>query len=248
MVKTFEERQEELAKERDESHKKRGGESDEFDMVAEADIDADTIEEFADRLRRIALPAPDDLGPGERPRQRRRLELRIDLVQRLADELGISLADLQEQLQQEQQANLDLQDSTQLLQLIASFLQTQNQLLGVVANTSVTQLENLISIANDVRPATLVTVSGREIIDDADVPQPVIPDSDKTDIPTKTVFIRADPDNDNPIVIGDDEVDPNDGFILQPGEAQEVRIDFRDDQLFMAADEAGEAVRLLGLF
>lgn len=248
MAKTFEERLEELNEERNESEKRRGGDDDEFDIVAEAGIDIEDIDELADRLGRIALPTPGELGPDELGRERRQRELRIDILQELADQLGVDLSDLQETLIDEAQTNLDLDDASQLLQLIASFLQTQNQLLGVIANTNVSQLENIIAISNDVKPATLISVSGREVIDDPDTSQPVVPESDTTDIPTNTLFIRADENNSTPIAIGDDDVDPDDGFILKPGEAQEVSIDLRDEQLFMASETDGDAVRLLGLF
>lgn len=121
-------------------------------------------------------------------------------------------------------------------------------LLQVIAQTLIEQLNVQIDIANAVEPPTTITVTGTEAIDEADVPQLVVPQSDNGNIPTRTIFIRNDPDNSEKIYFGDDEVVPQDGFVLGVGEYIIFPLDLRESQLWMACEDADEVVQLLGVF
>jgi hypothetical protein len=248
MVKTFEESQEEKTEERDESIAERGGDEDEYEMVSDIDFDGESIEEFADSLDGITLPTPDELAPGDTAASRREVELRISVLEELSDQLGITLEELQDRLGATPQPDPGTNDVAGLLQILISLIQSQNSVLGVIANTQVSQLQNLVTVAQNISPNTLVTVTGREVISQSGEPQLIIPQSDQTDIPTRELYVRADSQNTSNIAIGDDAVDPDDGFFLKPGEYERIGVDFREQQLYMASEEAGDAVRLLGLF
>lgn len=120
-------------------------------------------------------------------------------------------------------------------------------LLEVMARVNIAQLATLFDIADAVEPFTTVTVSGTNAIDNADVEQPVVPQSDTSDIPTRTLFIRASPDNNRLIYFGDDEVQPNSGFALAAGEFIVLETDLRGEELWMASEQAGGTVQLLGM-
>jgi len=143
-------------------------------------------------------------------------------------------------------------DTTDLSQVGA--LRFISEVMQVIATIELVQLETLVQsvsvqsdIASDVAPAVGITVSGVNEINKKDNPEAVIPNSQNTDIPTDTLHIRASSDNTDPIYFGDEVVDPGRGFILNPGESWEVSMDFRDDQLYMASETAGQKVQLLGV-
>lgn len=120
-------------------------------------------------------------------------------------------------------------------------------LLQVIARVNIAQLSAMFDIASAVEPFSTITVSGVNAIQDADVPEPVVPQSDQTKIPTRTLFMRASTDNDAPIYIGDDEVEPQSGLVLYPGEFYAMESDLRADEFWMASSEEGEVIQLLGL-
>lgn len=120
-------------------------------------------------------------------------------------------------------------------------------LLEVLARINVAQLAAMFDIADAVEPFQSITVSGVNAINDAGVPEPVVPESDQQAIPTRSLFMRADENNDNKIYIGDDEVAPNTGLVLAPGEFYVMESDLRAEELYMASDESGQTIQLLGL-
>lgn len=121
-------------------------------------------------------------------------------------------------------------------------------LLQVIAQTLIEQLNVQIDVANAVEPPTAITVSGTNAIDQAEEAELVVPQSDSSNIPTRTLFIRNDINNSSSIFFGDDEVQPQDGFVLVVGEWISIPFDLRQNQLWMASEEADQVVQLLGVF
>lgn len=120
-------------------------------------------------------------------------------------------------------------------------------LMEVLVRVNVAQLAAQFDIADAVEPFTTITVSGTNAIEDADTAEVAVPESDDQQIPTRVLFVRASPDNDNKIYFGDDGVQPNSGFVLRPGEFIVYETDLRGEELYMASEEAGEVVQLLGM-
>lgn len=120
-------------------------------------------------------------------------------------------------------------------------------LLEVIARVNIAQLAALFDIADAVEPFQNITVSGINAIDDADTAEPVVPESDEEQIPTRTLMVRADRENKAKIYFGDDEVSPDSGFALEAGEYIWIETDLRAEELYMASVNEGETVQLLGL-
>lgn len=123
----------------------------------------------------------------------------------------------------------------------------QRGLLEIQARVMISSLAALFDIADAVEPVSTVTVSGSNAISVAYNAEPVIPESDQQMVPTRTIFVRADRNNDEPIAFGDDGVSPESGFILESGESITIDLDLRETQLWMASDESGQEVHLLGM-
>jgi hypothetical protein len=90
-------------------------------------------------------------------------------------------------------------------------------------------------------------VSGTNAVSVPNNAEPVIPESDQQMVPTRTIFIRANRNNDEPIAFGDDGVAPQSGFVLESGESITIDLDLREAQLWMASEERGQQVHLLGM-
>lgn len=203
------------------------------------------LEERAERFETILEAVPEELEEAVRDELGRRE--RTVTVNRASS----SISDITSQFQVDVLEDLDLSalDNNDLLQLIAQILQFQFELQGVVASIQVDQLQALFDILTSVEPFTVITVSGVNEIesDEVDEAIPVVPESDTVSIPTRMLFIHASPDNDDEIAIGDDDVEPDDGFILEPGESQFLGINISDQVLWMAGESEGDGVQLLGL-
>lgn len=120
-------------------------------------------------------------------------------------------------------------------------------LLEVQARAMITMVAALFDVADAVEPMSTITVSGTNAIRVAYNAEPVIPESDQQMVPTRTIFIRSDRDNGEPIAFGDDAVSPQSGFVLESGESITIELDLRNTQLWMASEEAGQQVHLLGM-
>lgn len=133
-------------------------------------------------------------------------------------------------------------DSTR--ELLAKMLQTQR--VGVQAQANI--LSTLIDLLEVERPFRSVAVSGINTIDQSEEGQsiPVVPQSDNTNIPTRILIIRASQSNSDPIAFGDDEVKPDDGFLLSPGTSISLEMSLANLTLWMGGT-AGDEVELLGL-
>lgn len=121
---------------------------------------------------------------------------------------------------------------------------SQRELLALIAQAQLFALQRLNTITQFVSPPSTVTVSGTNVIDDADEPQQVIEQS----VPTRLLHIRADPENTEDIYFGDSDVEPQSGFVLRPGEARLMQIDYRNESLYMASESEDQVVQLLGVF
>lgn len=208
-------------------------------------FDGERMDEFLAGLENVAVPTPNELAPdGIQNRQERRVGESSDLLQQLLEQTNLNLDEISENIN-----NIDLDGMGQngLLQVIAQMQINNFQLFQAMLNTQVSTLSSTIDIADAVEPPRAITVSGVNSISNAGQAEPLVPQSNNTEILTRQLFIRADENNSSEIYIGDDEVSPDEGFMLKPGESWELPIDLRDDAYWMAGDEAGDSVQLLGV-
>lgn len=120
---------------------------------------------------------------------------------------------------------------------------SQKQLLALLIQVQLSQTQRLNQILQYVSPPTTITVSGIEVLDDADEAHQIIPQS----VPTRRIYIRADPQNTAHIWIGDDQVEPQSGFQLRKGEWMSPEIDYRNVPLYATSEEDDQLVQLLGV-
>lgn len=249
MVKTFNQREKELQRERRDEDEGNPPDNEEYTQRTPLQRDGETLEELADRFDNISVPIPEWLQPERGPREDlERIERNRQILVSLEEQFGVDLGNILSEI--ENISDVDLADlsQTELLTLVVRLLSLMSRMRVADLSIQTTQTEALLDIATSVEPSRAITVTGVNVIEDADTPEPLIPQSDKTDIPTRVLRIRADPLNDKPIAIGDDEIDPDEGWYLKPGESDQISIDFRRTQLYMASEEDGQSVRLLGLF
>lgn len=269
MPKTFEEAQEEEREKIEEIDIGKGekiGEGGESPLT----FDGQRLEQAAEEFDDWVIATPDQIKARlvqERERiQQAGRSLEFDISQRagfgldnLLDDLQNNSTDLQNlqdileftDLPSEVAVNdLGVEDLLQLLlrvqvNFISPNIASTAQLLKIISTSNAQQLAAIENILTEVRPANQFVVTGRNVINNTDNPEPVIPDADNTEIPTRTIYIRADPKNQDPVVFGDDDVDPDTGFFLNAGESQMIEQNFADQVLWMAGT-SGDAVRLLG--
>lgn len=157
--------------------------------------------------------------------------------------------------------NIDFTDTVGLLQAQLQMMNIMSDLMVRMAS----QQQSILTVNQDVqqvsranfevnrrilqnaKPFQLVTVSGINEVENANNPEPVVPNSDETQIPTRELMIKSSRSNSEKIWFGDDETTPNSGFSLSPGEGTSVEIDLREQQLYMASTEAAQVVELLGV-
>ena len=140
-----------------------------------------------------------------------------------------------------------LEYQAQALKGILSSMEVRNRIALHKSQVNVNQLQALFDILSSVEPVNNITVSGRNAIDNAGQPQPVVPESDNTDIPTRHLLVQSSEGNNEKISFGDDEVDPQNGFVLSPGNNIMVPMDLRETELYMASEEEGAEIGLLGM-
>lgn len=144
-------------------------------------------------------------------------------------------------------ANLSELDNRGLLVVIAQSVRSLAAVAGQQALVNIDQLEAQYDLLTALEPHRGITVSGVNSIQQSGVVQPVVPESERITIPTRTLMMKASNSNTEPIAFGDDDVEPANGFILTPGENIVISIDLRAVNLFMASDNSGDEVQLLGL-
>lgn len=144
--------------------------------------------------------------------------------------------------------DVDPSDPTQI-DLGIDLSQLDNtSLLELLTRIEFSQLIAQLDTLDAVTPPSTITVSGANQITDAGLPQAVVPSNENTEIPTRTLLILTDVQNEAPVAFGDDKVDPQTGFILRPGENMTIDLDLREEVLYMASDDDQAVVYLLGLF
>ena len=185
------------------------------------ETDEGPVEQVEDELEDISVTVPDFLKPSEGGR-------REDDIQRPGavnprDQFGVDV------------------DLDQLPNL------NQAELLQIIARVELASLQTLLEISDYVSPFTNITVSGNNAIDQANSPQPVVPQSDTTDIPTRILYMKADENNNEPIAFGDDKASPTSGFLLKSGQSITIQLDLRGEELYMSSDGDGQQVQILGL-
>jgi hypothetical protein len=108
-------------------------------------------------------------------------------------------------------------------------------------------LDAVFNILGSLEPFSRITVSGTNEIQNVDTAEPVVPDSDNIEIPTRLLMVKSSDTNTDEIAFGDDETEPSSGFVLAPGESISINVDLRDEALFMASESTGQVVELLGM-
>lgn len=242
MVRTFGERQKERSKEEAED---KEGEDLEFWQRSETNYSGRTLEQMAEQFPNVIVPTPDELQPdGITDRQKRRAGDTAGLAGQVAADLGRDPQQLSNELK-----NIDVDElsGTALERVSAQMDIYTVQLLRTMLNTQVSMLQAMVDTADAVEPPQALVFDGQNTVDNAGEPQPLVPNSDDQGIETKTIYVRAETSNTDPIYIGDDSVDPESGFILKPGESWELRINLSNDIYHMTGDTEGDGVRLLGV-
>lgn len=200
----------------------------------------------------ILQPMPEGLIPSaeelrEERRRNRSEELRDRISEELQEMFGMSLEEIEAILQTVQDGDLTEMSQLELLGVIAESVRNSALTNQVILEQQISMLSVMNDVARAVEPSPGVSVSGTNSISDAGVPEPVIANSDDQEIPTRRLWIRASADNSVGIYLGDDDVEPENGYILKPGEGITVNVNFRDSLIWMAAEEKGAEVQLFGV-
>lgn len=210
------------------------------------------LEDRADDLRTILEATPRNLFeetetiPGITP-PGGRIEnvVNLSLPEDVANELSFDqLTELLEGLPTDI-SNLSQQG---LLALIAQLIRARMILDFHRNQIGLNQLEALYDILAAVEPFRAITVSGINEIeaDETNEVVPVIPRSDEETIPTRKLFIKASDSNSDLIVMGDNDIQPANGWFLEKGESIGIEFDLREATLYMVG-EPGDQVELLGV-
>lgn len=128
--------------------------------------------------------------------------------------------------------------------LLKTLITEQRDLLQVLIETQITSLERINTMTQFVSPATTITVSGADVTTEEDVATKVIQES----VPTRKIFLRASPTNTSDIYLGDGQVEPQKGWVLRAGETLMIPMDYRNQDLYMASEETGQVIQLMGVF
>jgi hypothetical protein len=210
----------------------------------------DITEKTFERLARVPEKGIIDRGLGSKNerRQDQIINIRNGVDEGTIDDIGFGLTEINNNINELFEFDLDELGQTDLLRVIAEAARNIAVLEKISVDEAITVISFLNDIATAVEPASSIVVSGTQEIDNANGnPVPVIPNNDNTTVQVRKLRVRAAPGNSNELYFGDDEVDPENGFFLTPGEATTIDIDFRDSVLWMAGDD-GDFVYLLGTF
>lgn len=123
----------------------------------------------------------------------------------------------------------------------------QRGLLEVIARILIAQTSASFDIADAVEPFRGISVSGTNVIEEDDEAEEVVPGSSGSNIPTRLLMMKASDNNNAPIFIGDDDIEPNNGWKLERGQSLTISTDLREATLYMASEEDGQLIELLGL-
>lgn len=236
--KTFEEARREFTKRREER-----GEEPLFSEDTDIDEVVEDLEERYDDVITFLKSSPETLSKlGFRsistPEQRigttvGPLRLRLSELEGILDDLASDLQDAESQID--------------ILRNIAQSNLFIAQRMSVISSTQVEMLDAVFNILGSLEPFSRITVSGTNEIQNVDTAEPVVPDSDNIEIPTRLLMVKSSDTNTDEIAFGDDETEPSSGFVLAPGESISINVDLRDEALFMASESTGQVVELLGM-
>jgi len=246
MPRTFEQSEDDQA---NKSEQERERSPSQFEVTTPKTFGGESLSGKFDTLATfLTLPGTQEnvgLGAGNSKRYRQITDqVRVDL----SNQLGVNLNNLGSAL--DNLANQDLSNASTntILANIANTLHVASKYMQIQSETQVQQLSSLVQIMNSVSAPTAITVSGTNALNDPDTPEPVVPQSKSQSIPTRTLYVRADPSNNVPLYFGDDNTDPESGFRLNAGESMTFEFDLRDNVLYYAASEADQVVDLMGVF
>lgn len=231
--------------------------------VRESADEEDLVDDVEDKTRYNAEELPWEFGDGSLKERAKEFldflistpkEINVDAKEKAIEQTEDVVLDIDERrdglipdFQNLFETDLDALDKKGLLKFIAESMRALNKQTSIQNETLLNILKNNQIISRSVEPFSTITVSGTNSIDDADTVQPVIPESDNISVPTRALFIKSDDDNTAEIAVGDDNIDPDDGFILQRGQFIFVEMDLRETVLYMSSSEAGQTVEILGL-
>lgn len=212
------------------------------------------LEDISEGLESILAVTPEDLARGRRgappPSQQppgQPTPRTIETTANVETTTNVNIQDVDELIDNLRDQDLQGQSQTQLLQTLAQIGTGLLELTRVMTQTNIQTLDAVFGILEQQEPFSRVVVSGNNSIGNADVAEPVVPDSDQVSIPTRILFIKASEDNDNKITIGDQDISAGSGYVLDKGENWVGNINLDQETLYMIAPEAGETVELMGL-
>lgn len=228
---------EEVEEERNKEKHREGHTEGQAAIETFGDGRAETLEEVFETVETfLTIGPPQFIGVPEDEREQ--------IVGRLGEglqQVDISVQSLEEILQNNQK------------EILARILQEQvntSLIIRLGVQTQILQLQALFDILGSVEPFGRIVLSGTNQIesDEVDNAVPVVEDADEIDIPrTRLILIKAGDDNNGSIAFGDNDVDPDDGFILDAGENFHLAFNMAEDTLWMAGDSAGDTVEILGV-
>jgi hypothetical protein len=173
---------------------------------------------------------------------------RSDIDNKLIDEFGVGVGNIDEFIREGLEADFANMNEKEILATLAATNINQLMLDNVMLDQFTAMATFLNDIAVAVEPFSNITVSGTNSISEPDAAEPVIPNSDEQEIKVRKLFMRSSPDNDEAIWVGDDNVNPENGFVLRKGESKTIHMDSREEVLYMASKDSGNEVQLLGVF
>lgn len=229
-----------------------------------ADVD-ETFEEFLAQFRDWVIATPDELKEEVEEKRREKVEEAMAIQNDLANTVNVDLPGLAFDLQSVEDAidrlGNDLPDDLTtltteqllanildvLLNAIAPSINSAAQLLQVVSTAETAQLATLFDIDTEVSPSSTIVVTGNNAVDTAEEPEPVVQESNNTGIPTRELILKADEDNQDPLAFGDDQVDPDNAFLLKPGESTVINHNIAQTVLYFTSETEGDQLQILGL-
>lgn len=200
--------------------------SDLIDRVRRADLselDDAEIDELFDVLRdKEELEGISvERERGERGQVRRSTDVRAEPRRQQQQVFEAQLSELEQ-----------IDDNTELLQNIAAGINTTNNLLEDVEGL----LVDLIEVSG--RDPALAPKDANTIsFSRARSPRDVI---DENDISTSIVLVKTNPQNDGDLYVGQEGVQPNNGYRLEPGERQIFQVDILVEEFQIVSEESGD--------
>jgi len=208
------------------------------------------VPEQSEIMRDILFPTPEDIrdvstSDPSVEREQRREQSNQQLNINLEDQFGSNLDSVDQTISDLFDVQLGQASEAELLRFIAEALRAMTLQNKVMLDQGSAASVFLNDIATAVESATDITLSGTNDIDDQDEPQRLLSSGRRAT--TRQLIIRCDPENEFPVYFGDDDVNPGDGFMLRPGEWIKLNVNYRDSLLYMASEEKGQTVHVLGV-